>query len=593
MIQIKKTILTLVALLAVTTGAWAQTEITTIPNGDFETWTYDGEDMPNYWNSNATGDGSMATLFGGKQLKRSTDVRPGSSGQYSCSIWSKNTMGVINIGILTSGRIHFGSATFTNKENYIYSDRDGSNTKNNVTNPCAMPFTGKPTAIKVWVKYVQGGTGYGDYATAKFSATIHGDADYVAYNLAEHDNDDNKALVVASAEQEIAYNNGEWEQLTIPFNYTDNNVVPAYILINAYTNAYPGKGKANDYLYIDDIELEYAGAASSGYTVSLKSGVKDADKWTVKVGEGQAQALPIGGLKGDGSETVTLQYTGRLKVKGVKATSEAAPAAEEPVTLATPLTIEAITDGTIKVYIDGTLSTGMKYSVNGGTKTLITTTTDIEGLKAGDKVQFYGNGTQTQAYGNGPVVSILGSGDGFKTNVYGNIMSLLDEEGFATKTDLPDAQWVFYGLFNGNTTLNDASELLLPATQLAKSCYEGMFVGCTNLIKAPALPATQLAANCYSAMFKGCSALTAAPVLPATQLVVNCYHSMFNNCMKLATVTCLATSGINQNNSTSYWLQNAGSQAEGTKTFNAVSTANWPSGFNGILEGWTRVNMDN
>ena len=65
-------------------------------------------------------------------------------------------------------------------------------------------------------------------------------------------------------------------------------------------------------------------AAAAGYTVSMKSGTKDADKWTVKVGEGQAQALPIGGLKGDGKETVTLQYTGRLKVKGVKATSEAA-----------------------------------------------------------------------------------------------------------------------------------------------------------------------------------------------------------------------------------------------------------------------------
>lgn len=260
--QLKKTLLTLVALLAVTTGAWAQPEITTIPNGDFETWTYDGEDMPNNWNSNATSDGSLNGFYGGKQLKRSTDVRPGSSGQYSCSIWSKSVMGVTNIGILTSGRIHFGAASSTSNANYIYSDRDGSNTKNNVTNPCAMPFTGKPTAVKVWVKYVQGGTGYGQYATAKFSAIIHGDADYVAYNLAEDDNDDNKALVVASAEQEIAYNNGEWEQLTIPFNYTDNNVVPAYILINAYTNAYPGKGRANDYLYIDDIELEYASASS-------------------------------------------------------------------------------------------------------------------------------------------------------------------------------------------------------------------------------------------------------------------------------------------------------------------------------------------
>jgi hypothetical protein len=275
MIQhIKQLMMTLALLVTAATGAWAQTEITTIPNGDFETWTYDGEDMPNNWNSNATSAGSMNGIMGGKQLKRSTDVRPGSSGQYSCSIWTKSVMGVINIGILTSGRIHFGAASSINKENYIYSDRDGSNTKNNVINPCAMPFTGKPTAVKVWVKYVQGGTGYGNYATAKFSATIHGDADYVAYTLAEHDNDDNKALVVASAEQEIAYNNGEWEQLTIPFNYTDNNVDPAYILINAYTNAYPGKGKANDYLYIDDIELEYAAPAASGPEVAWNAAEK-------------------------------------------------------------------------------------------------------------------------------------------------------------------------------------------------------------------------------------------------------------------------------------------------------------------------------
>ncbi|UKK67439.1 hypothetical protein L6466_14055 [Prevotella communis] len=65
-------------------------------------------------------------------------------------------------------------------------------------------------------------------------------------------------------------------------------------------------------------------SATSPLYAYMKDGVKDAGKWTVKVGEGQAQALPIGGLKGDGSETVTLQYNGRLKVKGVKATSDAA-----------------------------------------------------------------------------------------------------------------------------------------------------------------------------------------------------------------------------------------------------------------------------
>ena len=67
-------------------------------------------------------------------------------------------------------------------------------------------------------------------------------------------------------------------------------------------------------------------SATSPLYAYMKDGVKDADKWTVKVGDGQAQALPIGGLKGDGSETVTLQYTGRLKVKGVTATSDEKPA---------------------------------------------------------------------------------------------------------------------------------------------------------------------------------------------------------------------------------------------------------------------------
>ena len=67
----------------------------------------------------------------------------------------------------------------------------------------------------------------------------------------------------------------------------------------------------------------WAQESATTYSVKMKNDVKDADKWTVKVGEGEAQALPIDGLKGDGSETVTLTYTGRLKVKGVKATSDA------------------------------------------------------------------------------------------------------------------------------------------------------------------------------------------------------------------------------------------------------------------------------
>ena len=50
------------------------------------------------------------------------------------------------------------------------------------------------------------------------------------------------------------------------------------------------------------------------YTVSLKDGVKDADKWTISPNPAEE------------GQTVTLKYNGRLKVKSVKATSDAAEA---------------------------------------------------------------------------------------------------------------------------------------------------------------------------------------------------------------------------------------------------------------------------
>jgi len=58
-------------------------------------------------------------------------------------------------------------------------------------------------------------------------------------------------------------------------------------------------------------------AAAATYTVSLKDNVKDADKWTITPTEATTTGVAE-------NTEVTLQYTGRLKVKGVKATSDAA-----------------------------------------------------------------------------------------------------------------------------------------------------------------------------------------------------------------------------------------------------------------------------
>ena len=204
--------------------------------------------------------------------------------------------------------------------------------------------------------------------------------------------------------------------------------------------------------------------------------------------------------------------------------------------LDTPLTVEATSDGTIRV---NSPKTGMKYSLNGGAKITMDGTTTIN-VAAGDKVEFYGDGTNITSYKNTKI-----AGGTAQCSVYGNIMSLVDEQNFATATTLADN--AFYGLFANNTTLTDASELLLPATTLSKCCYLDMFYGCTALTAAPALPATTLAEGCYGEMFGGCTALTVAPELPATTLAYGCYNSMFCHCPGLTTAPELPATTLAEN----------------------------------------------
>ena len=301
------------------------------------------------------------------------------------------------------------------------------------------------------------------------------------------------------------------------------------------------------------------------YTVALADGTMDADNWTID---------PNPAAEGD---KVTATYTGAKKVIGVKVEKY------NPDPKAVPLTFEVLTNGTIKVSFP---RNGMKYSLNGGEKTAVPggSGSDIS-VKAGDIIEFYGNGSSYYNMGSDHT-SIGGTAE---VKVYGNIMSLLSETNFATATTLT-AEQTFRELFRSYSKLTDASGLLLPAMTLTNNCYYEMFYSCSGMTAAPAeLPAETLASSCYYEMFSSCSKLTTAPVLPATSLVSNCYRSMFSYCSKLSSVTCLATSGIDSNNSTYNWMLSAGSQAAGDKTFTADKTAEWPNTGNGIPSGWTRV----
>ena len=145
------------------------------------------------------------------------------------------------------------------------------------------------------------------------------------------------------------------------------------------------------------------------------------------------------------------------------------------------------------------------------------------------------------------------------------------------------AEGCYYGMFVSCTSLTTAPEL--PATRLAPYCYQEMFYACYSLTTPPQLPATTLADCCYDGMFISCTSLTTAPVLHATTLVDYCYYQMFFNCTNLNSVTCLATD-ISAEDCTYWWLADVSATGTFTK---AAGMNDWPSGADGIPDGWTVV----
>ena len=149
------------------------------------------------------------------------------------------------------------------------------------------------------------------------------------------------------------YYTTQTENRTIAF-YHDTNVPDPYNLgsypkfISVVTNR-------------ADIKITMEDLPAPTYSVTMKDGVKDADKWTI---------TPNEGLKGDGSETVTLKYNGRLKVKSVTAVSDekpkpAATVTTKPTATTGLTTVSAVTE---KLVTAGVADGGeLKYAITSTT----------------------------------------------------------------------------------------------------------------------------------------------------------------------------------------------------------------------------------
>lgn len=225
-----------------------------LANNGFEEW----EDVsykkikgqePLHWNSFITGEGSMkGTACKTSQLEKSTDVRTGSTGTYSAKLtdYDVKMLGLhlaYAQGNMTTGCINMGSATASDASgNYNKTNEDDDNFN--------QKFTGRPDAMKVWVKFYSTNSSY----RAKANTILH-----TAGYYQDPETKNITATVVAKAENTSISPTNEWQELTIPFAYNseDRNVRPAYALVSFATNAIPGQGTGSDYLLVDDVEYIY------------------------------------------------------------------------------------------------------------------------------------------------------------------------------------------------------------------------------------------------------------------------------------------------------------------------------------------------
>lgn len=300
-----------------------------------------------------------------------------------------------------------------------------------------------------------------------------------------------------------------------------------------------------------------------------------------------------------------------------------------------PLTIE-ITNGSGDITFN---RQQLNYKVNDGEWTLDDNPTIP--VSRGDTIQVKqdyqapsGSGSGSGS-GPGSDPQLFSADDSLQYNVYGNIMSIYQEDGFENLTSFSGEEEAVFATLFKSCNIISAENLVLPATTLTRQCYYMMFDSCTSLTTAPELPATTLAENCYGFMFLGCSSLTTAPELPATTLTVSCYYYMFGGCTSLVTapelsattladscytrmfagctslttapelpattlaymcyermfigctslnyIKCLATD-ISAQGCTFYWTNGVASSGTFIKD---TSMSGWTTGSNGIPEGWT------
>lgn len=250
----KKTLFTILGAAALTVSA--QTGVYQVGNSGFETWesvSYNGKtgEEPVHWSSFLTGTGSLKSFAGANQVEKSTDAH---SGQYAAKIFSRNVFWTIMAqGNLTTGCVNMGSMSASDPGNTnagkTITELDGNfNYTNPNDNSAKQPFTGKPDAMRVYVKFT------GSKKKAKATTVLHTEGYY--QDPLGNSNYVNAQLVATASKTDITAKDS-WQELTIPFVYANKTLTPAYALVSFATSSVPGEGAKGDAMLIDDLSYIY------------------------------------------------------------------------------------------------------------------------------------------------------------------------------------------------------------------------------------------------------------------------------------------------------------------------------------------------
>lgn len=236
-----------------------------LPNAGFNAYhtaTYQSNtsDEPNGWHSFMSSTGSLASSVSSKVHTFVVDEGcPTSTDNKSVQIKSTSVLSMFSAnGTITTGRLNAGSMTATSDDNNSFSNLENTDVDGN-GDPFYAVLTTKPDSIKTWLKYKVGARKSSNKnAYATISAIIN--------DGTQVQDPDSKgkyaASYVATAQNaEIASNGEAWQEVSIPFAYTSNDVQPKAILVTMSTCSVASGGSVSDsdpdILTVDSVALIY------------------------------------------------------------------------------------------------------------------------------------------------------------------------------------------------------------------------------------------------------------------------------------------------------------------------------------------------